>query len=402
MEDLLAPIVDDALVQADELRHLDAVRAELWASDLAALAAETGDDGITRLVAAIREAGSPASAAALWALDAVIDGVDLDAPSFQPSPEWADTLATSRSEGAWLLSERRGLSAAFRFVDASDTRHIVVIDLVPGEVETLGEVTVGPHDLLDVLSEEDAGIDRSTVNPSGLAARVADAFRATIEPTASLVAAGRLLMLRLSTFGITGLVPPVWSDGEVPALPERDPEDDAYALEVLHRALGSMAVGSTSEYATAAAVLRDAAAIDGEAAQWLAASVGPVDLLDDDESVALSALAAVVAPQRLEPLSPQARNAVLELEWADWLGVVIGLVRAGPGTPADPDHLVDLINRCPEVTSTIPKKDRPRVAWALAVCTELWSATGVVSNGALTDFGVAALPSALDLAWRAR
>ena len=44
MDDLLAPLLADALTQAAELPALDAVRAEVWASDLIALADELGDD----------------------------------------------------------------------------------------------------------------------------------------------------------------------------------------------------------------------------------------------------------------------------------------------------------------------------------------------------------------------
>ena len=77
------------------------------------------------------------------------------------------------------------------------------------------------------------------------------------------------------------------------------------------------------------------------------------------------------------------------------------VVRAGPGTSVDPGVMVDHVNRCPEVTTDIPKADRARVAWAFAVVTEPWHALGLVADGVLTPFGAAVLPAVLTTAWAA-
>lgn len=409
MDDLLAPIITDALDQAVELVELDAVRAEVWASDLVALAAEAGADGLDRLIGALADNGGPAAAAALWAIHAVADGVDLSDPALEPAPPWVDDLLSSACEAAWLLRERRGLSAAFRFVDRADDRHVLIIDLVPAggdDAETVGEVVVGPADLLDAIEEPDSGIEMAEASAANLAERVARAVQHTREPSASFVANGRLLLARLSSFGIEDLDPPVWTDPEVPEPPPADPEADAWAIQVLDRALGAPLSPDGSDVAAAASVLRRAAGADDPPAQWLAASTGPVDLDEPDQAVVLAALAATVRPATLVPLAADARRAVLELEWADWLGAVIGIVRAGPGASVDPLDLVDAVNRCPEVTSTIPKVDRARVAWAFSVCTELWEPLGIAANIAvnaeLTAFGARVLPLALRVAWGAR
>jgi hypothetical protein len=186
---------------------------------------------------------------------------------------------------------------------------------------------------------------------------------------------------------------------DVPDLPPRDPDDDAYARDVLVRGLGERAAPDDDDVARAASILRAAAEVDAPVAQWLAASVGPVDLDESDLDVVLAALAAAVAPAALEPLEPDARDAVLVLEWADWLGAVLGLVRGGVGGDAEPQALVDHVNRCPEVTTTIPKADRDRVAWAFAVCTEAWGDLGLVVDSKLTALGRALLPLALERAW---
>ena len=406
MDDRLVLLVSDALAQAEELRGLDALRAEVWASDLVSLAAEVHRDGPEDLIEALRGAGGPAAAAALWAIDAVSDLVDSGDPALEPAPAWAAHLRTSQCLGACLLRARRGESAVFRFVDADDNRHVVVVDLVsddlvPEDRELIGEVTIGPIELLDGLDEDDTGIDSVVVPASELAARVAAAFRKTTDPTSSLAAASRVLIVRLASLGCGDLRAPVWVESQVAELPPRDPEDDAYAARVLQRALGEPVAPDTAVVEGAAAKLRTAAAGDTPLAQWLAASLGPVDLDDDDLTVVLAALAAAVAPATLAPLDTAARMAVVDLEWADWLGVAIGLGRGGPGTSIDPDHLVDLINRCPEVTSTIPKKDRPRIAWALAVCSETWTPLGLADGGVITEGGVALLPAALRVAWGA-
>ena len=406
MSDLLASIIDDALAQADELLDLDAVRAEVWASDLIALAAEAGPDGPDAVIRAMAEAGGPGAAAALWAIDAIADGVELGDPALEPAPTWVGDLLTSTCEAAWLVSDWRGASAAFRFVDAADERHVVLVDLVPGaggEPETAGEATVGPAELLDAVADEDTKLRSESVPAADLAARVAGAVAATTEPVPSLVAIGRLLAARLSTLGVEDLTPPVWVEPELPELPPRDPDDDAWAAAVVSRAfdLEHRLADHADAVRAAAAALRSAAAVDDRLAQWLAASVGPIDLDDPDDVVVLAALAAAVAPADLAPLASDARRAVLELEFADWLGAVLGLVRAGAGTTVDPAALVDHINRCPEVTTDIPKADRNRVAWAFAVVTEAWEELGVAEDGALTAFGAAVLPLALVRAWGA-
>lgn len=81
---------------------------------------------------------------------------------------------------------------------------------------------------------------------------------------------------------------------------------------------------------------------------------------------------------------------------------MLGLVRAGVGTPVDGDALVDFVNRCPEVTTTIPKADRARIAWAFSVVGEAWARAGVTAGGLLTAAGVDLLPAALAHAWRRR
>ena len=88
------------------------------------------------------------------------------------------------------------------------------------------------------------------------------------------------------------------------------------------------------------------------------------------------------------------------LEWADWVGAITGLVRAGVGADAHPAALVDYINRSPDVASSIPKKDRAYFEWAFQHVVALWHRHGLVDDDRrLTTAGHSALPAALRTAW---
>ncbi len=396
--------------QAAALYDLDAPRAEVWASDLLAMVAEIIDGPPAAALLEILDStpGNPASVAAAavravaWPSPAVAGVAGVSEVAGPDLPGWLASLGTSRCDGAWIFTNRRGSSAVYRFADSAGAAHALAIDLIPGHPEVLGDITVGPPDVIELAEDPDVELDVEPHDPVSLARRVADAMSATERPSDSLVMNGRLIVARLSTLVDHSWVVPVRAIDEVPDLPERNPDDDAFALDVLDRALGP--VGSTSirvpeGVADAADRLRVAARSDGPAAQWLAASRGPVDLDEPDDQVVLAALAASVAPSRMEPLDADAREAVTILEWADWLGVVLGLVREGEGAAVASSHLVDLINSCPEVTSSVPKSDRPRVEWALEVCGHLWQEIGVSQEGQLTEAGIWALPRALRYAW---
>ncbi|MEQ8840088.1 MAG: hypothetical protein RIB98_03835 [Acidimicrobiales bacterium] len=364
---VLDGLVEVVREQAEEIAALDAGRAEAWASDVLALAAET--DHQQALVAALASADDEQAATTLTALRGLLDDVPSPRWTGEP-PAWADAIGTSRCEGAWALTIGGASSIAFRFVDADDERHVITVDVVPGPPETIGEVMVGPGDLLTVLHEDDAGIDSEVGGPTQLAARVIAALTATERPPESAVVNGRLLLRRMGLLVDVGdIAPPVFVAEDLPEKPERDPQDDAYALGVLVRALGPAQAQAQAEAEAGAA------------------------------ADAVIEVAAMAAPTDLGPLSPAERDAVLTLEWADWLGAVIGLVRRGPGATVDGAALVDCINRCPEVDTTIPKGDRARIEWAFDVVIAPWDELGITEDGTLTPLGIEALPAALHRAW---
>jgi hypothetical protein len=97
---------------------------------------------------------------------------------------------------------------------------------------------------------------------------------------------------------------------------------------------------------------------------------------------------------------PRERDALLWLEWADWLGAGIGLLRAGSGAVATGETLVDHVNRCPEVSSSIAKADRDYAEWAFDVALDLLQDRGAVTEDRqLSEAGYQSLWHGLLAAW---
>jgi len=98
-------------------------------------------------------------------------------------------------------------------------------------------------------------------------------------------------------------------------------------------------------------------------------------------------------------LSARERDGLLWLEWADWLGAGIGLLRAGVGSAVTGATLVDFVNRCPEVSSTVSAADRDYAEWAFEVAIDLLTDAGAVADGVLTQGGYDSLHGGLAAAW---
>ncbi|NUP89340.1 MAG: hypothetical protein HUU25_05905 [Candidatus Sumerlaeia bacterium] len=125
---------------------------------------------------------------------------------------------------------------------------------------------------------------------------------------------------------------------------------------------------------------------------------GPVP--DDDRETVLWAAGALLIMEEDPGLDSGAASYVLTLEFGDWLGAVLGLVRAGPGADAAPAALVDHICACPEVEGEIDDADRSVVEAAFGVIAPSWEAAGVIdADRRLTRLGRWILPRMLTLAW---
>lgn len=101
----------------------------------------------------------------------------------------------------------------------------------------------------------------------------------------------------------------------------------------------------------------------------------------------------------IDHLDTADQAALCFLEWADWLGVIIGLVRGGAGVEVTPQTLIRLVNTCPEVSTSVPNEDREYVEYAFGVAIDVWDDVGVVADGRLTAAGHGALIAATQSAW---
>lgn len=105
-------------------------------------------------------------------------------------------------------------------------------------------------------------------------------------------------------------------------------------------------------------------------------------------------------PDRWSSYPAAEAEAFAALEWADWLGVAIELTRLEAGSVIEPSRMVDMVNRCPEVTSSIPRRDRPYYEWAFSMVLPIWIGSGVLdASGELSPDGAALVVGALRNRW---
>lgn len=424
-ETLFLQIRDDA----KELFDLDPARAELWVSGLLA---DLSDDQAHWLVN--RVAASPLAdqrddtpelhaARLLVAVLAVVADEPLATaarvvvdPSTLTEPSWASALGSAVPvDAVRVVIEGTHTSTVVRFVHNDGLRHLMLIELFEGIV---ADVRYAP----DGLFEDELGDDTVELLPVdlvGLGAELASALEAADNETPSIALNRIVTRRRLEALGEDMLVrhaDPTHADPTRSELVDdrsserfdRDPQDDAAALSVLKSALGVRVDGAlltASELATVAAQLRtsissgDDLAADVEAVFATAGLTGS----EPDEILVARFVGAYAAPLRLDLFTADEQAAICLLEPADWLGAVIGTVRGGAGTEVTPQSLVTAINRCPEITTTIPKADAEYVAWSFELTLHAWSLAGVLDDeGVLTGFGERILPVAIHQAWQPR
>ncbi len=184
------------------------------------------------------------------------------------------------------------------------------------------------------------------------------------------------------------------------------------AAELLMRVLADRAGRAPPEgqLQAAASGLQDAVEADRPVATWLRRAAG----LDEDlttrdgfrpvggELVLLAATATVGFLDHPGLDEPDA-SAVASLNPADWVGVVLGLVRAGAGSPADQATLVAHIEGCRELGEPrLAPGEASRLAHAFGVLLPAWGLLGAVDDRErVTALGVWLLPRAACLAWGA-
>lgn len=399
---MLARFVEELLETAHVPVTLDeAAQAEAWASGAVAEWVELG--GHAGELADQIEATAPFPAALVrW----LVDGEPPTA-----GPDWIADLHGQRPTDAWLLrtagasEDAAEVAVIVEFEAASQDRHAVSVTIVDGRAIDCG---VGPAGLAEAADEDDA--DAMDVTPLEVDEAL-ERVRAALGSmrTDELTVNGRLnVPLALRRFGVApdAAMASTAHHPTVP-IPPRDPDDDTWAADLLRSALRLHGATTTLADAPASATEAHAAfsaalaAGDADAHTVVdVAGLGGADGAPRDDATYLRAVAAYLHPVDLSVHPTPTQEALLELEWADWLGAVIGLARSEPGTEVDGRSLVQLINRCPEITTTIPKNDASRIGWAFEQTLYAWAVTGVLDDdGALTDAGRWLLPRAALAAW---
>lgn len=185
-------------------------------------------------------------------------------------------------------------------------------------------------------------------------------------------------------------------------------EVDRIAREDLSRILEE--VGERPLPATALTAACDRLRAGLENGRWpydILAPIGGVaaEIPDDDQELWLRVAAGLVDPVEAPPEEAEdleTAPAWMSLQHADWLGAVSGLVRQGPGAPADPDSLAEYVVASEDVAVEVgdPDEEAEVLAFAFGSVVPLWQALGAVDEvERLTNLGWWGIPEALMRAW---
>lgn len=180
-------------------------------------------------------------------------------------------------------------------------------------------------------------------------------------------------------------------------------EVDRDAAELVREALPEVmvALAPREDLRAAAADVRSGVTVGRWPHRHIAAAAGwsgspPVD----DVELWLSAAGAFVAMRDESGMDVEADSLLTSMEHADWLGAVIGLVRAGVGSRAEPTDLVAHIDATPEVDGVVDPEEAPLTESGFELVLPAWEAVGALDDRRrLTPLGWWGLPRTLVWAW---
>lgn len=131
-----------------------------------------------------------------------------------------------------------------------------------------------------------------------------------------------------------------------------------------------------------------------------AAGLGPRSLPKHNLELWLGAAGGYISMRDESGMGIEEEATLASLEHADWLGAVIGLVRAGVGARAEPDDLLRYANSCPEIEGEIDFDDEDMVETGYEMILTPWEVAGALDElRHLTALGRWGLPRALAWAW---
>lgn len=314
---------------------------------------------------------------------------------------WLGDVGTYEPVGAWLLADpavpgERGLIVTYE--SAGGDRHDVSVTVVD---QQLLSVVAGPEGLaeaaqLDNESSSDLAVTSTTVPD---AVGVIRAAVSHIAAGFSVVSEASLPLL-LRRLGLPATIGEAQPEESV-EIPPRDSGLEAYGADVLRSALREeLTVPAPDAVQAAFEWCRERFAADDPDALTLAAVAGVPALCGDSTIDDLCRLVSgYFAPVSLaqHPLIEQ--ESLIQLEVADWIGVILGLARSPVGVEVDGAMLVGLINKAPEITTTIPKKHAAELGWTFETMLYAWELTGVLVDGAVGPAAKWLLPRAAIQLW---
>lgn len=177
---------------------------------------------------------------------------------------------------------------------------------------------------------------------------------------------------------------------------------ESEAVELLRRSLPEvMQQASPQSLETAAGRLRAGA----KARRWphvhmFSAAGFRQETPQDYREFWLGMVGGLITMREESGMDHQEESVLMSIEMADWLGAVVGLVRAGPGASAEPEALIGYANDCPEVEGEVDPEEEDLVAVAFELILPAWQAAEAVdAHRSLTTLGWWGLPHALEWAW---
>ncbi|MGI9605660.1 MAG: hypothetical protein ACR2P0_05925, partial [Acidimicrobiales bacterium] len=289
-------------------------------------------------------------------------------------PAWIADIGTDVAVDATRLVGPNETAVVVTFRAESGATHDMSATLLDG---ALSGASVGPAGLVEAV-EADAigGMAIRSIAPAEGQRLIGEAVAAS-DPTLLSDSSAANLPLMARRCGV------VSGAGAAPVHaidpPKRDADDDRYAADLVWSAVRRDApsepppdMAGTIDEVNKRLEVRDPDVLS----IFVIAALEPKPLDQPEELASLAG--AYLSPHSLEPHRADEAAAIADLEPADWAGAVLGIVRADADLVVDGDALVTAINRCPEIATTIPKRDAPRVAWAFDQTLYAWELLGVI------------------------
>ena len=368
--------------------------AEAWASGaVAEWLALDGTPG--RLAGRVRDHSPLAADLIEW-----IDSGNRPAASTGQAADWVADVGRHDLTRAVQL-RRSGANDAgviLEYTAPSGDRHDLSVSIDDGRI--VG-VAVGPEGLaIAAVDAERDDVEVDELDPSNALDMVRVALDRPLGELSPAAEASLPLVLRR-----VGFLPSDFAGaGQTVAnrtLPERFAEDDQYAADVVQSALRKLLAEdqpAAVDDALASFVKQVANNDPDSLTVFDIAGIDPSKPVTVDGLIALAG--AYLAPVDLGAHTDPQFDALIELEPADWVGVILGMSRTAPGTEIEGDTLVNFINKAPEITTTIPKADAPRLAWTFEQMLYSWEVTGVLTeDGEVSGAARWLLPRAAIAAW---